>query len=664
MPRHALDDHQTPLPRHVRAAYLFLSLLLTACGGGGGGGSGAGTSAGSVVSGSAVKGPLKGATVCVYAADATASNGLGARIGLVAGANVNNGCYVTGADGGYSLTLPAGVSRNVVVVSTGGSYCADESQVQNDNTCTGGTPPQTLPDGSSLTAAVTLPGNDGNASVHVTPLSQAAWQNALANHSSFDQEFTALRASLGLSSAVTPATAPASSAELKTLLGQVAVSISDQSGASLQSAIDILASGQQPTGSPDLACAGQTTLDGKLGCLLKFSNVTRLEAPPVVPDALYNAGQALFGSTRLSGAGTVSCSSCHATNNAGVETTLALHASLRGGGATIHRNAPDLVNKLLGNPRFMFWDGRVAVKDGGGFISPAGDKLPSGLDSILAVQALFPLLAREEMLGFAPGGNGGVSENAVAGLVADPVEANPAPVWSAIMDRIKADTTLFPLLKLAYPNVAEADLGIQHIANALAAFQTRRWNGVQATANFHGYLAGTADMTDAAKRGGILFFDKAGCYRCHNGPKFTDSKFHNLAVPQIGPGFGSGASETPKSDKGRYEVTGQNADLYAFLTPSLWEVKVTPPYFHNGVYATLDQVIRHHLSAAADAQAFRCASAPAGVLCRDSTNAAALYADMIARLAPEMQTPITLSDAEIADLITFLNQLTDGNNGP
>jgi cytochrome c peroxidase len=140
-------------------------------------------------------------------------------------------------------------------------------------------------------------------------------------------------------------------------------------------------------------------------------------------------------------------------------------------------------------------------------------------------------------------------------------------------------------------------------------------------------------------------------------------------VPQIGPGFGSGAAGTPRADKGRYEVTRQDADLYAFLTPSLWEVRATAPYFHNGVYDSLEQTVRHHLDAAGHAQAFRCDSdAPllqAGVRveCRDSQNAPALYATMVQRLAPQLKDPPVLSDAEIADLIVFLKRVTNGNNG-
>lgn len=451
-------------------------------------------------------------------------------------------------------------------------------------------------------------------------------------------------------------------------------------------------SGGTGSGTPDSAatpatCRAKASLDEQLACFTALYGVTPLETPPVVSDARFAAGRDLFTSTWLSGTGKVSCNSCHANNNAGVEglavidgrsIARALHPSLRGGDAddpanttSLHRNAPDLVNRLLGAPRFMFHDGRVALDGKGGYVTPAGDKLPSGLENLLAAQALFPLLAREEMLGFAPGSNGGRSENPTAGLSADPVEANPQPVWDAVMRRVLADPVLAGELAVAFPDVAPANLGIQHVANALASFQTRRWNAGRSIYGFHGWLRDRErwPLAAAELRGALLFFDKAGCSQCHSGPRLSDSRFHNLAVPQIGPGFGGGANATPRSDRGRYEVTRQDTDLYAFLTPSLWEVRATTPYFHNGVYSSLEKTVRHHLDAAGHAQAFRCASdapplqAGVPVECRDSQNAPALYADMVSRLAPELKASATLSDAEIADLIAFLNKLTDGNNG-
>ena len=449
-------------------------------------------------------------------------------------------------------------------------------------------------------------------------------------------------------------------------------------------------SGPSDAGGSDsavAACRAKGSPDEQLACFTALYGVTPLEAPPVVSDARFAAGVNLFTSTKLSGTGKVACVSCHANDNAGVESlatiggsTLAraLHPGLRGGDAddpanttSIHRNAPDLVNKLLGAPQFMFHDGRVAVDGKGGFITPVGDQLPGGLENLLAAQALMPLLTRDEMLGYAPGSNGGRSENTTAGLVSDPVEANPQPVWNTVMQRVLADPALAGGLAEAFPEVAPADLGIQHVASALASFQTRRWNAGGSVYGLHGWLRDRERWPLAANelRGALVFFDKGRCAQCHNGPKLTDSKFHNLAVPQIGPGFGSGAGETPRSDKGRYEVTRRDADLYAFLTPSLWEVRATAPYFHNGVYDSLEKTIRHHLDAAGQARAFRCGSdAPplqAGVQveCRDSQNAPALYAAMVDRLAPQLKNLPALSDAEIADLIAFLKKVTNGNNG-
>lgn len=435
------------------------------------------------------------------------------------------------------------------------------------------------------------------------------------------------------------------------------------------------------------ACRAKAQPDEQLVCFTALYGVTPLEAPPVVSDARFAVGVSLFTSTKLSGTGKVACVSCHANNNAGVEsfTTIdgrtlarALHPSLRGGDAddpanttSIPRNAPDLVNKLLGAPQFMFHDGRVAVDGQGGFMTPMGDQLPPGLENLLAAQALMPLLTRDEMLGYAVGSNGGRSENALASLVGDPVEANPRPVWNAVMQQVLADPALAAGLASAFPEVAPTDLGIQHVANALASFQTRRWNSGGSVYGFHGWLRDRARWPLATNevRGALVFFDKGRCAQCHGGPKLTDSKFHNLAVPQIGPGFGSGASETPRSDKGRYEVTRRDVDLYAFLTPSLWEVRATAPYFHNGVYDSLEETVRHHLDAAGRALAFRCdTDAPplqtgVRVECRDSRNAPELYAGMVERLAPQLKGQPALSDAEIADLVAFLRKVTNGSNG-
>ena len=70
------------------------------------------------------------------------------------------------------------------------------------------------------------------------------------------------------------------------------------------------------------------------------------------------------------------------------------------------------------------------------------------------------------------------------------------------------------------------------------------------------------------------------CSICHNGPAFTDNKFHNVAVAQFGPGPGDGPDGL--DDFGRMRVTGQAEDSYAFRTPPLRNVVLTAPYGHDG----------------------------------------------------------------------------------
>ncbi|NIP99687.1 MAG: cytochrome-c peroxidase, partial [Nitrospinaceae bacterium] len=81
------------------------------------------------------------------------------------------------------------------------------------------------------------------------------------------------------------------------------------------------------------------------------------------------------------------------------------------------------------------------------------------------------------------------------------------------------------------------------------------------------------------------FFGKARCSICHNGPAFTDSKFHNIGVQDAGP---------LKEDLGRFKVTQDESDKRAFKTPGLRHVTRSAPYMHNGTKKTLEAVIEFY----------------------------------------------------------------------
>ncbi|MEJ2232264.1 MAG: hypothetical protein P8X46_13905 [Nitrospirales bacterium] len=92
-------------------------------------------------------------------------------------------------------------------------------------------------------------------------------------------------------------------------------------------------------------------------------------------------------------------------------------------------------------------------------------------------------------------------------------------------------------------------------------------------------------MGDEAQRGMVVFKGKGRCILCHNDSNFTDNQFHNTGVPQVGP---------MKEDLGRYYVTRRNADKGAFKTPTLRSLTETPPYMHDGVFKTLEEVVEFY----------------------------------------------------------------------
>ncbi|MDR5905817.1 cytochrome-c peroxidase [Franzmannia qiaohouensis] len=126
----------------------------------------------------------------------------------------------------------------------------------------------------------------------------------------------------------------------------------------------------------------------------------------------------------------------------------------------------------------------------------------------------------------------------------------------------------------AYPD-DEDPISTDNLAKALASFQ-RTLNTPNSP--FDRYLRGDLDALDEQEKRGMVAFVDNGCAACHSGPAFTDSNFHRIQVP------GS-------TDVGRYEVTGEERDMYRFRTPTLRNVGVTYPYMNNGATATLEEAV-------------------------------------------------------------------------
>jgi len=129
------------------------------------------------------------------------------------------------------------------------------------------------------------------------------------------------------------------------------------------------------------------------------------------------------------------------------------------------------------------------------------------------------------------------------------------------------------------------------------------------TLSSRGAAFDTGSMTDSARLGFDLFKRKAGCARCHTGPRFTDDQPYNLGVPENNDIWSDPLRHVTyvtyakfmgvenymnlRRDVGAYvrTHTADGSDIGRFVTPTLRELKYTAPYMHNGVFESLEDVI-------------------------------------------------------------------------
>ena len=394
------------------------------------------------------------------------------------------------------------------------------------------------------------------------------------------------------------------------------------------------------------------SVDARLREQLALYNVAAVDPGNVLPmnDPQVVLGQMLFFEKALSGNGDISCATCHHPS-LGTSDGLALPIGVGGAGlgpqrelgedrGFIPRNSPDIWNRGSDLWQTMFWDGRVHGKPGY-FGSPAGLNLPEGLETVLSVQAMFPVTSAEEMRGHH-------GENEIADMEELP------QVWAALTERILSYEGYPSLFRAAYPDVDPEDYGFQHIANAIAAFEVAAFTKLDSP--FDRYIAGDDNaLNEQEKRGAELFFGKASCGKCHNGPLLTDQGNHVLATPQLGPGKGDDAP----FDMGRFLETGDDIDRYAFRTPPLRNVELTAPYTHSGAYATLADVIRHHLDPEQMIESYQAGDHVQGEAAETWLTDEVFLMECTSRVSPLLSTDGPITERDIEDLVAFLLALTD-----
>lgn len=376
-------------------------------------------------------------------------------------------------------------------------------------------------------------------------------------------------------------------------------------------------------------------------------------------------GQLLFYDPVLSGNRNIACATCH---HPALGTADGVALSIGEGGIgmgpdrradpaqmpeeRIPRNAPALFNLGASEFTVMFHDGRLeaAPDRPGGIRSPMDADMVQGFASVLSAQTMFPVLSRDEMAG-------GHRENEIGRAVRQGLITGPGGAWELIARRVADIPEYAARFRAVYPHIdAGGDIAFTDISNAIAVFMAFEWRSDAAP--FDAFLRGQGVLKPAAQRGMDLFYGQANCAACHSGPFLTDHRFHAMGVPQIGPGK-SAPFQDHHRDEGRFLVTGDPADLYAFRTPSLRNVALTAPYGHAGAHAELADFLAAHADPVAalltfDVEKVRLPALPVEdfSVMQDPQEVAAIAAAVRLR-------PVSLEQPDIDDLMAFLNSLTD-----
>ncbi|UYQ94480.1 cytochrome-c peroxidase [Chitinophaga horti] len=260
---------------------------------------------------------------------------------------------------------------------------------------------------------------------------------------------------------------------------------------------------------------------------IQFEEMAVLPPSPFAEDSslkeMAALGKMLFFEPRLSGSNQISCATCHEPELgwSNGRTTGIGHDHALG-----ERNVPSLFN--VWQYKSFFWDGRV---------------------NSLEKQVLAPL--------------------------SNDIEMHELP------GALGEELARIPEYKQRFKSVfGGKTIELEHVAEALAMYEktitSRR-------APFDAFVSGRYNaMSDQQVLGMHIFRTKARCMNCHNGPFFTDNKFHNIGLAYYQRKF---------QDLGLYNITHKKEDVGRFRTPSLRDVALTRPYMHNGLFDDLEGIV-------------------------------------------------------------------------
>ena len=238
-------------------------------------------------------------------------------------------------------------------------------------------------------------------------------------------------------------------------------------------------------------------------------------------------GKLLFHDKRLSSDDSLACAGCHALDKGGAD---GVPRSIGIGGQAGGINAPTVLNS--GFNFKQFWDGRA-------------DTLEQQIDAPLQ----------------------------------DPKELGSK--WPDVVDKLQRDTDYRRRFAQLYP----AGIQVDNIKDAIATFERSL---ITPNSRFDQYLRGNQQAITASELEGYRWFKNYGCVACHQGANVGGNMFAKFGVMRD---YFKDRGNVTQEDLGRFNVTGDPQDKHVFRVPSLRNVALTAPYFHDGSAQTLAQAV-------------------------------------------------------------------------
>ena len=241
-----------------------------------------------------------------------------------------------------------------------------------------------------------------------------------------------------------------------------------------------------------------------------------------------------------------------------------------------------------------------------------------------------------------------LEEQALVALFGEhPVELGMAGHEALLVEGLAAEPLYQTLFHDAYPGEPDP-ITVANVAKALGAFQRTLISHDSPYDRFV-YGGDESALTASARRGAELFFsERLECFHCHGGFNFTDAvehggaistdvAFHNTGLYDL-----DGRGAYPADNQGLLEITGDRRDMGRFRAPTLRNIELTGPYFHDGSAATLEDALAHYEAG--------------GRSIEDGPNAGVGSESPLRSI---IVNGFTLTEAERADVLAFLHSLTD-----